>query len=71
MSWRGVLFISTIFWVVGAAYLLKPQATFRFEHAPFGPDGDGLTEEGEKAYRRAGLAWIVGGFVVAVLGLTL
>ena len=71
MSWRGVLLISMIIWTVGLGYLLRPQSMFQYKYAPFSSSGDGLTEEGEKAYKRFGLLLVVVGFGVAFWGLTL
>lgn len=71
MSWRGPLFISTICWAVGAAFLLWPQSVFRYRFAPLGPPGDGLTEAGERSYRRFGIFLVLVGFGIAVWGLTL
>ncbi len=71
MNWREVLFISMIWWTLGAAYLLWPQSMFRFRLLPFGPSEDGLTESGELAYKRLGIFLILLGVAIAVLGLTI
>ncbi|WP_101295239.1 hypothetical protein [Halegenticoccus soli] len=66
MAWRDVLFIALLPFLVGTGFLLWPQAMFRFR---FHVSGDGLTAEGERAYRRFGAFLILSGVGFAVWGL--
>ncbi|WP_458207551.1 hypothetical protein [Haladaptatus sp. NG-SE-30] len=70
MTWREVLFISMWPVMLGIGYLLWPQKMFRLDVWPFvSASTDGLTEDGEQAYRRIGILWILFGVGFAVIGL--
>ncbi len=63
MTWRDILFISMWPIFLGAGFLLWPQKMFRLRTFA---SGDGLTADGETAYRRLGIAWILFGVGFAV-----
>lgn len=69
MNWRAVLFLSSMWWIVGAGFFFRPQAMFRLRFAPLGSARDGLTEDGEQSYKRFGIFLILIGVAFAI-GLT-
>ena len=71
MGVMEALLVGSAFWIPGVGYACFPQTMFRIRHTPFPPSGDGLTDEGERSYRKLGFTMLISGVLVALYGLSL
>jgi hypothetical protein len=55
----AVVLLSLWFIAIGLVYIARPQIMFKVYNFPTGADGDPLTEDGERAYKRQGIGAIL------------